>query len=277
MNMNDAASPNPNPALRADSVDRADSNVDPASIDRVSPTLRESCPRSRAMVQSWRDLLFVHWEVPLSLLRPLVPPALSIDTFEGRAFLGLVPFTMRGIRLSYLPPVPGTTAFHETNLRTYVHRRGRDPGVWFFSLDAANALAVKVARAFFHLPYFKARMRMSVQNTSIEYASERMWPEPVPASIEARWTIGEALGPSVPGTLQHFFLERYILYAKAPNGALHLGRIHHAPYPARAARLDHLRESLSAAAGLGPLRDPMSILFSPGVDVDVFALEAITP
>src|SRR4051812_9056703 len=124
-----------------------------SDIDRVTPTLRASCPRARAMVQSWRHLLFVHWEVPLEILRPLVPSSLTIDTFDGKALIGLVPFTMQGIRLAYLPPVPGTTAFHETNLRTYVHRSGRDPGVWFFSLDAANALAVKVARALFHLPY----------------------------------------------------------------------------------------------------------------------------
>ena len=83
----------------------------------------------------------------MALLRPLIPQRLSIDTFDGRAFVGLVPFTMQGIRLAYFPPVPGTTAFHETNVRTYVHLEGRDPGVWFMSLDAANALAVRVARA----------------------------------------------------------------------------------------------------------------------------------
>jgi len=208
----------------------------------------------------------------MALLRPLVPASLSIDTFEGKALVGLVPFTMQGIRLAYLPPVPGTTAFHETNLRTYVHRDGRDPGVWFFSLDAANALAVKVARARFHLPYFKARMRMHVQNARIEYASARLWPAPVPAALEATWTIGDALAPPAVGSFEHFLLERYILYAQSPRGALHLGRVHHAPYPARRARLEKLRESLFAAAGITGLGDPVSVLYSPGVDVDVFPL-----
>lgn len=232
------------------------------------------------MVQQWRHLLFVHWEVPLSLLRPLVPASLDIDTFDGKALLGLVPFTMQGIRLAYLPPVPGTTAFHETNVRTYVHRGGRDPGVWFFSLDAANALAVKVARARFHLPYFKARMRMNVQDTHIEYTSERLWPAPLPATVDARWTIGDALATPAAGSFEHFLLERYILYATsrgALDGALHLGRVHHTPYPARAARIEHLRESITRAAGFPDLGTPVSVLYSPGVDVDIFPLTAPAP
>jgi hypothetical protein len=228
------------------------------------------------MVQRWRHLLFVHWEVPLAILRPLVPSSLTIDTFDGKALLGLVPFTMEGIRLAYLPPFPGTTAFHETNLRTYVHRNGRDPGVWFFSLDAANALAVKVARARFHLPYFKARMEMHVQNAAIRYASERLWPAPLPASLEAQWTVGDSLPQPAAGSFEHFLLERYILYATSPKGTLHVGRVHHAPYPAHRASLVHLRESISTAAGFPQLGEPVSVLYSPGVDVDVFALETPT-
>ena len=104
-------------------------------IDRVSPTLRPR--RWSVMRHRWAHLLFLHWAVPPEQLRPLLPPGLDLDTFEGRAYVGLVPFTMTGVRPVLLPPLPLLSSFHETNVRTYVHRRGRDPGVWFFSLDAA--------------------------------------------------------------------------------------------------------------------------------------------
>src|SRR5882724_10339198 len=118
------------------------------------------------MHQSWGKLLFMHWAVDREALRPFVPSHLSIDTFAGRAWIGVVPFTMWGIRASFLPPVPGTSAFHELNVRTYVHHRGV-PSVWFLSLDAANRLAVWGARTFYHLPYFNAQMSLAQTGNTI--------------------------------------------------------------------------------------------------------------
>ena len=92
------------------------------------------------MRQHWGKLLFMHWRIDANLLRPLIPSQLKIDTFDGSAWIGVIPFTMWGIRASFLPPIPGTSAFHELNVRTYVTLNG-EPGVWFFSLDAANSLA----------------------------------------------------------------------------------------------------------------------------------------
>ena len=126
------------------------------AIDRIGPTREPD--RRPVMRQSWRELLFLHWPISPDQLRPLVPPSLDLDLFEGIAYVGLVPFTMTGVRPVGLPSVRGISNFHETNVRTYVHRDGRDPGVWFFSLDAANRLAVYLARTFFHLPYYHARM-----------------------------------------------------------------------------------------------------------------------
>ena len=113
------------------------------AIDRIAPTRR---PEGRvAQRQSWLDLTFLHWRIPVAALRPLLPAALEIDTYEGDAFIGVVPFTMTGVRPLWAPPVPGISNFHETNVRTYVHLEGRDPGVWFFSLDAASRVAVTIA------------------------------------------------------------------------------------------------------------------------------------
>ncbi len=127
-------------------------------IDRLSIRTR---PRGwPVMRQWWGKLLFMHWRIPAALLRPLIPARLSIDTFDGSAWIALVPFTMWGVRPSFAPPVPHLSAFHELNVRTYVHLDGV-PGVWFMSLEANRRLAVRGARTIFHLPYFDARMSLS--------------------------------------------------------------------------------------------------------------------
>ena len=164
-------------------------------IDRLSATRR---PRRWAVMrQNWRDLLFLHWAVSPQLLRPLVPPQLELDLFEGTAYIGLVPFTMTGVRPVGVPPIWGLSSFHETNLRTYVHLGNRDPGVWFFNLEAANSIAVRLARALFHLPYHHARMflehersegKESAGPATIVYAGVRLWPGPLPASYTIRAT-----------------------------------------------------------------------------------------
>ena len=112
------------------------------------------------MLQTWSELLFLHWEVPAEAIQSLLPPGLTVDTFEGKAYVGLIPFTMSGVRPAWSPVVPGLSNFHEFNVRTYVHFEGEKPGVWFFSLDAANLIAVMIARTLWKLPYFHARMRL---------------------------------------------------------------------------------------------------------------------
>ena len=145
------------------------------------------------MRQKWRELLFLHWPIPTVDLRPLVPPQLDLDLFDGTAYVGLVPFTMKGVRPVGLPPVAGLSRFHETNVRTYVHRAGRDPGVWFFSLEAANPIAVSLARSLYHLPYHHAKMFLERDHSeypggssSILYAGTRIRPRPRPASYLIR-------------------------------------------------------------------------------------------
>jgi len=243
------------------------------TIDRITPTRR---PAERpVMYQRWRTLLFLHWEVPAEELARLLPPGLTLDTFEGRAFIGLVPFTMKGVRPALLPPFPPLSDFHETNVRTYVHREGKDPGVWFFSLDAANRIAVKLARAWFRLPYHFDEMELKREGPWISYRSERQWPAPVPARCAVRCSPKAEVSTSEPGTLQHFLVERYFLYT-VHGGGLWRGQVHHPPYPVRGAEVEGLEESLLAAAGLSrPPGPPSLVHFSDGVDVDVFRLKRV--
>jgi uncharacterized protein len=242
-------------------------------MDRLAPSRRP--PERVVMYQRWRKLLFLHWELPAEVLARALPPGLSLDTYEGRAFIGLVPFTMRGVRPALLPPFPPLSDFHETNVRTYVHREGKDPGVFFFSLDAANSIAVRLARAWFKLPYFYSRMTLADGADGWRhYHSERRWPAPVPATFAVRGLPEGPVAASPPGTLQHFLVERYFLYT-AHGGALLRGQVHHEPYAVRGARVEALEESLLEAAGFH--RPPTAPLVhaSDGVDVEVFALQRV--
>jgi uncharacterized protein YqjF (DUF2071 family) len=248
-------------------------------IDRVAPTRP---PRGWSVLRMrWSALLFLHWEVEPDALRSLLPPGLDLDTFEGKAYVGLVPFTMTGVRPTVLPAIPGLSNFHETNVRTYVHYKGQDPGVWFFSLDAANAIAVKLARWSFHLPYFHARMDLEPTDRAIQaaldrgepptidYRSERLAPGPTPAKCRVRYRPEGTPRPAPVGTLEHFLIERYILYAFA-DGKLYHGRVRHAPYPVQSARVEALDESLIAAAGIArPAADPL-VHFAREVRVRVY-------
>lgn len=189
------------------------------------------------MKQVWHELLFAHWTVPAEALRPLIPAELELDTFEGRAYVGVVPFRMSGVRMRWTPPLPWFSAFPELNVRTYVTRDGK-PGVWFFSLDAAQPFAVISARLA-HLPYFHARMRSRrsfdfVQDklrTVVDYESVRIDPGAPPAEFAANYrAIGE-VARAAPNSLEHWLAERYCLYAAGASGQLYRLEIHHPPWP----------------------------------------------
>ncbi|EYF08491.1 YqjF family protein [Chondromyces apiculatus] len=242
-------------------------------MDRISQGVR---PSGRpAGFQRWRSLLFLHWEVDIAALRSLLPAPLSIDTFEGRAYVGVVPFTMQDVSPWWSPSVPGISNFHELNVRTYVHHEGRDPGVWFFSLDAAKLVAVLIARAGWHLPYHFADMELTARGGEVHYQSRRRWPTERPATLEARYQIGPALGAATPGTFEHFLAERYLLYADGGDGRLFTGQVHHHPYPLHHAEVLALRETMVEAAGLPAPQGAPHALYSPGVDVDVFGLRPL--
>ena len=239
-------------------------------MDRLAPTRRPE--GDNAGTQQWRDLLFVHWPVPVELVRPLVPARLSLDLWEDTLYVGIVPFAMEGVAPSWLPDAMAFT-FLECNLRTYVHLDGEGPGVYFFSLEAASWLAVRAARAGWSLPYYFAKMRMEREGDVVTYASRRVAaPHP---TLDVRYRVGEALGPSQPDTLEHFLLERYLLYSEH-RGRLQRGQVHHTPYPAQRAEVLSLSEELCAAAGLPPTEGPPPLQhYAAGVDVEVFALQDV--
>ena len=182
------------------------------------------------MYQTWDTLLFLHWPVAAKRLRPLIAPRLSLDTFEGQAWVSVTLFTMRGIR-PVLPPLPVVSQSHELNVRTYVHFNGV-PGIWFFSLDASNTLAVLGARAAVGLPHFRARMKLREHDADLQFTSTRARPGAPPARFEGAWARGEPLPPPPPDSLDFFLVERYCLYT------VHWGRLYrvcifHRPWPLR--------------------------------------------
>ncbi len=246
------------------------------AIDRLTPSVRPS--ERPVMRQKWRDLLFVHWPIESEALRPLVPAQLELDLYDGTAYVGLVPFTMTGVRPVGLPSVPGVSSFHETNVRTYVRLGDRDPGVWFFNLEAASAIAVRLARWLFYLPYHYARMFLEHEVNSppdepgsILYAGTRQWPGPVPASYAIRARAEGRIEPAKPGSLEHFLVERYILFA-ARKSRLYQGRVHHTPYPLQPAKVLSLDETLLAALGIDRPDTLPLVHFAQGVEVEVYPL-----
>jgi uncharacterized protein YqjF (DUF2071 family) len=225
------------------------------------------------MAQSWHDLLFAHWPVDAALLRPLIPPPLSIDTFAGEAWVGLVPFRMSGVRIRGTPALPWFSQFPELNVRTYVSLEGK-PGVWFFSLDAGNSIAVTVARGWFHLPYFRARMSCEAIDGDIRYASERTHQGAAKAVFSASYRpLGQPF-EAQPGTLDHFLTERYCLYAAAGQ-RIFRGEIHHRPWQLQAATVNLTQNTMTVAAGFS-LADRAPLLhFAQCQDVVVWAPERI--
>jgi uncharacterized protein YqjF (DUF2071 family) len=225
------------------------------------------------MHQNWGKLLFMHWRFDAKLLRPLIPAQLEIDTFDGSAWIGVVPFTMWGIRASFLPAIPGTSAFHELNVRTYVHHRGV-PSVWFLSLDAANRLAVWGARTFYHLPYFNAQMSLTQTGNTISYSSVRKDRRGEPAELQAIWTIGDTLPAALPDSLDFFLTERYCLDTEN-NGKLYRARIHHQPWPLRKAELNSLDSTMIESHGLTILDGDPLLHYCEELSVEIFWLKEI--
>jgi uncharacterized protein YqjF (DUF2071 family) len=227
------------------------------------------------MAQTWHDLLFAHWPIAATSLRPRIPAQLEIDTFEGQAWLAVIPFRMSGVRLRGTPAMPWVSRFPELNLRTYVTMGGK-PGVWFFSLDAGNPLAVAIARAWFHLPYFGAQMLCEERDGWIHYRSERTHRRAPCGLLEARYRPAGEVFFAEPGTLEHFLTERYCLYTADGAGRIIRGEIHHPPWPLQLAEASFGRNTMAEASRLSLPKLPSPLLhFSRRQDVIVWQPQRI--
>jgi uncharacterized protein YqjF (DUF2071 family) len=226
------------------------------------------------MYQQWRDLLFLHWEYSAAAIHRTLPEGLWVDQFAGKAYLGIVPFFMRNIRPRNIPAIPGISNFMELNLRTYVHDRAGVPGVWFYSLDANQRLAVAIARRFFHLPYRPARMEWSrSQDGAIRYQSRLHGAAGDQTASLFHYAPGAPLPEPAPESLEFFLVERYRLFSMAPGG-LRIGAVAHQPYPLTASTLTAWDEGLLPLGGFSPTgRPPDHVVMSAGVDVEVFPLQ----
>lgn len=240
-------------------------------LDRVSPTRRPG--GKNAGTQRWTELLFLHWTFPLDVVRPLVPASLELDPWDGEAWVGMVPFRMSNIRSAWMPERAGLD-FLETNVRTYVHHKGK-PGVYFLSLEASSWLAVRVARFVWGLPYHFAEMSSAKDEAASDrtrYTSRR---KASGASVSLEYSVGEALGPSQVGTLEHFLLERYYLFLEK-KGQVFRGHVAHVPYPAQRATLHGIEDELLVADGLPAPGQVASVHYASAVDVEVFGPDPVT-
>jgi len=226
------------------------------------------------MRQSWHDVLFAHWPVPVDQLRPAVPPPLPIDTFDGKAWVGIVSFEVRELRARGAPEIPGLANFPELNVRTYTTVHGK-PGVYFFSLDAASALAVFGARLGFVLPYFQADMAIRRRDQEISFRSRRLSRTPSPAEFTARYRpVGEVF-TATPGSLDYFLTERYCLYAVDNHARVYRTEINHQPWPLQRAEAELMKNTMTQQLGLALPSVAPAFHYAPRQDVAVWLLRQV--
>ncbi len=231
------------------------------------------------MTQRWNDLLFAHWPIPATALAALIPEGLHVDTFQGSAWLGVVPFWMDRIKFRGIPAVPGASSFPELNLRTYVRDpHTGTPGVWFFSLDARNPLAVVFARMLYHLPYYWSAMSIERRgDREFAYWSRRRFSS-TPVVFQARY---RGLGPTrrlaecLPGSLEYFLTERYCLFTRDRDGQIMRASIHHVSWQLEEAEADIARNDLAEAVGIRLPNTPPVLHYSRRLAVYVWQLERL--
>lgn len=229
--------------------------------------MRTRPPGNPVMHQRWEDLLFLHWPIDPQLLRPLIPDPLEIDTFDGKAWIGITPFHLEDVRPSMLPAFPGLRAFDELNVRTYVTHGGA-PGIWFFSLDASKLISAVAARIFFMLPYYRAGIRFAREGDHFDFQLRRTGQ--ARAQFHCSWTVGQRLQAPDLESLAFFLVERYCCYA-VEGRSLYQTRIYHHPWILDEAQVESFASGMCSVLGLPePAADPLPH-FSRSLDVEVWA------
>lgn len=251
----------------------------PAPTPEQRAATRVRPARSPVMFQTWSNLLFLHWAWDASAIQATLPEGLYVDKHDDRAYLGVVPFWMDAVRPRFSPPVPGLSWFLELNLRTYVHTADGTPGVWFYSLDCNNPIAVHLARSLFSLPYVHAR-QSGVRPTNhpqgfAKFTSCRQ--SPTSALSQFSYTGTTTPAPAPHGTLEYFLAERYLLFSRSRrSGRLYEGRVWHHPYLLSPAHVEQAETSLFTDNGFpDPVRPADHAMISPRVDVSIYGLQRL--
>ena len=229
--------------------------------------MQDFCPapvRRPIMKQQWQELAYIHWRYDASVVQALLPEGLEVDTFDGSAWVGLIPFSMRNISFPGTPAIPYLGSFPEVNVRTYVKKDGI-PGVWFFSLDVNRLAPALVARTTYRLPYCWGKASNELIGNTLTTSVHRRWPDVASTKIEVQ--IGVKI--EQPDELAHFLTARWGLYSKGIGSSLMYAPVDHEPWSLYAASLVHLEDSLIVRAGIpAPAGEP-HVMFSPGVDVRI--------
>ena len=221
------------------------------------------------MKQTWSDLLFAHYPIKFEILRKLVPDVLPLDTYNGMCWIGVVPFRMSGIRLRGLPPIPGTDQFPELNVRTYVTLDGK-PGVFFFSLDAANRLAVKGARTLYYLPYWYADMAIMDSGKNITFKSKRLQDQETELACSYR-PISEPFKVT-KGSFEEWMVERYCFYTLNSSGIPLRCDILHEPWSLQDAEAEFSANSILSKQGIDVDSHRPILHFSKKIEVRAWPL-----
>jgi uncharacterized protein YqjF (DUF2071 family) len=232
--------------------------------------------RRRVLDQRWDQLAYFHWRYRPEVVQALLPPGVTVDVFDGSAWVGLIPFVMRDVRVGPTPPLPWLSTFVEINVRTYVVDDLGRRCVWFFSLDVPRSVIVAVARSVFALPYCWARARHHVEGDRHRYELTRRWPRPAPGgpSASMAFTVGERIPDEAVDDLDHFLTARWALLTARRERLLY-GRVRHPRWPLHEVRDVAIVQDVVEAAGLpAPAGEPLG-RYSPGVDVSVSWLEHV--
>jgi uncharacterized protein YqjF (DUF2071 family) len=245
--------------------------------ERLPPADHRPWPVPRrpwVMAQTWEHLLFAHWPVSPAALAPLVPAGLTIDTFDGSAWIGITPFRARQVRLRGLPAVPGLSDFHEINVRTYVTVDDK-PGVYFFSLDADTLLGVPTARVWYLLPYFFTTALFEERGERVSATFSRAHPGAPAATFAAEYRPVRPIAHAEPDSLEWWLTERYCLYAMDGAGQIHRAEIHHAPWPLQRAEAGIHENTMAAPLGLTLTTPPALTHYARRLDVSVWSLRPV--
>jgi uncharacterized protein YqjF (DUF2071 family) len=225
----------------------------------AAPTVNVRWP---VMTQRWETLTFLHWSYPVDVVHRLLPQGLEVDIFDGRAWVGLVPFRMT-VGPAGIDSIPWFGQFLETNVRTYVRDRSGRPGLWFLSLDAAGLAAVVTARVSYRLPYFWSTMSLCSEGDLLRYQCVRRWPGAGASSLVEVET-GPAYDDGELDDRDHFLTARWRLFSHGAN-RLRYAEAHHQPWPLRRAELRRVDDGLLLAAGLPAPRGSPLVHYSDGV------------